>query len=518
MVTPIPESGGATPSLLYTIPQPSCSPHGASSLPSPSALLHPTPASNSPPQSPPPEDPMQQPSLRMPLSLPSLSALYQSPSARLPMPPFQSSRSPSPPPSPRVSPSQNSRPPSPQSSPRSSPLRDSPPPSPHTPFRPSFPLPDVHVPPKPPQNSPTPGATSLQLSPTSSASTPTSTIDQQAKTHLSTRGRKRKSVSAGDGQEEIGRKRAHIAGPSGGSPLSERTRTLSVRPKPRPIKPGGARDNASTASSIGVRASPGALNAHHLASSSLPIDAYSLMLLPPPRMPTPPPPPSITLLPPPHMPTPPPPPSIDANTLLPLHASTPAPPPSINANTLLPPHASTPAPPAPSLPPPIDVHTPPPSWFLSASEMLHSEPLGQPWNQAVSLWEAFEVSTGFPDTRRLPKLRARHRPVFVGDWIQRARISTYRPNIPDFDDAGEKFTTWWASLQPQWRVSDDGSLIRSCGSWEDLRRPGVNGLLSVLAALFFWGAAAGGKDSRWDEAVADVVWAFGEAIGSKEMD
>lgn len=172
----------------------------------------------------------------------------------------------------------------------------------------------------------------------------------------------------------------------------------------------------------------------------------------------------------------------------------------------------TPTAPSPS---PVDTTTPSPGWFSSASEMLRSESLGQTWDEAVSLWEAFETSTGFPDSRRLPKLLARQRPSCVGDWIRRARNSSYRPTIPDPHDADKNFRSWWTNLQPTWRVSTDGSLIRGRGSWEELRRPGINGLLSVLAALFFWGVACGGKDVQWEAALADVIWVFGEIVAEE---
>jgi len=45
------------------------------------------------------------------------------------------------------------------------------------------------------------------------------------------------------------------------------------------------------------------------------------------------------------------------------------------------------------------------------------------------------------------------------------------------------------------------------GDWEVLRRPGVNGILSVMAGLFFWGVALRGKGSRegWNNAVSDCT-------------
>ena len=66
-------------------------------------------------------------------------------------------------------------------------------------------------------------------------------------------------------------------------------------------------------------------------------------------------------------------------------------------------------------------------------------------------------------------------------------------------------------MQPQWRFGEDGKLLRVAGALEDLRRPGTNGLLSVIAALFFWGVALGANRaecSMWSSRVKDLEWVF----------
>lgn len=152
-----------------------------------------------------------------------------------------------------------------------------------------------------------------------------------------------------------------------------------------------------------------------------------------------------------------------------------------------------------------------PSWFPTASAMLRSEPLGEMWFEAVSLWEAFEAMEGFAPAL---KLSSTHRPPLVSQWIQRAQSSMWRPAIHDVDEVADKFMAWWRVLQPGWRVASDGSLGRGTGSWEALRRSGANGLLSVMAALFFWGESIGGKGVKWVDAVADVSWVLQEMLAS----
>ncbi|KAF8966263.1 hypothetical protein BDZ97DRAFT_1658026 [Flammula alnicola] len=68
-----------------------------------------------------------------------------------------------------------------------------------------------------------------------------------------------------------------------------------------------------------------------------------------------------------------------------------------------------------------------------------------------------------------------------------ARSTTWRPEI---DNVAEyEFRAWWTSIQPGWR--DSSRAVD--GDCEDLRRPGLNGLVSVMAALFYWGSSLGKK-------------------------
>lgn len=128
----------------------------------------------------------------------------------------------------------------------------------------------------------------------------------------------------------------------------------------------------------------------------------------------------------------------------------------------------------------------------------------------VGKWEVFEAgaSPGIP-----AKLSATGRPPCVAQWIQRARAPTYRAPIADFDVFALSFTNWWRVLQPEWRRVTDRVLARGTGDWESIRKPGTNGLLSVLAALFFWAAASGVTGRKaWLESVEDVTWVIQQLV------
>ena len=72
------------------------------------------------------------------------------------------------------------------------------------------------------------------------------------------------------------------------------------------------------------------------------------------------------------------------------------------------------------------------------------------------------------------------------------------------------------SIQPDWRVSNGKLLVNAVdGDWEPLRRPGQNGLVSVLAALFYWGLAVNDDPRRmkeWISAVKDCEIVFQQLL------
>ncbi|KAF9554474.1 hypothetical protein CPC08DRAFT_766685 [Agrocybe pediades] len=73
------------------------------------------------------------------------------------------------------------------------------------------------------------------------------------------------------------------------------------------------------------------------------------------------------------------------------------------------------------------------------------------------------------------KLSMESRPAAVAAWIKRACAPNWRPEIQDLQAYEKEFKVWWKGLLD----NEDG-----------LAKPGVNGLLSVLAALLFWGDKA----------------------------
>ncbi|KJA14669.1 hypothetical protein HYPSUDRAFT_102262, partial [Hypholoma sublateritium FD-334 SS-4] len=109
------------------------------------------------------------------------------------------------------------------------------------------------------------------------------------------------------------------------------------------------------------------------------------------------------------------------------------------------------------------------------------------WQALVSAWLEFEKVSGYEGSRRLG---SRSHPRTVADWIQRARSPAYCPEIKNIAAFAADFTAWWQNVQPAWRTeSATDQMPHVEGNWEDIRCPGLNGLLSIIAALFFWGNA-----------------------------
>lgn len=145
-----------------------------------------------------------------------------------------------------------------------------------------------------------------------------------------------------------------------------------------------------------------------------------------------------------------------------------------------------------------------PDWFSSSFKSFAAAPLGESWRALLRDWMVFEADSHYEEKVRLTST---HRPEVVKMWISRARSTSWRPAITNVKEFKEKFTKWWKAIQPEWRKSD--GLIETSkvdGDWELLRLPGLNGLHSVIAALFYWGLALKAnavKDKDWLAAVDD---------------
>jgi hypothetical protein len=108
-----------------------------------------------------------------------------------------------------------------------------------------------------------------------------------------------------------------------------------------------------------------------------------------------------------------------------------------------------------------------PAWFSRTLVMLQSESaMGEEWMEVVTLWASFERRSKY---KEVSKLGPTNRPAAVGEWIGRARLSTWRPVIGNLARYESAFWKWWSGIQPDWRL-EDGKLVRErlVGDWEPL--------------------------------------------------
>jgi hypothetical protein len=118
------------------------------------------------------------------------------------------------------------------------------------------------------------------------------------------------------------------------------------------------------------------------------------------------------------------------------------------------------------------------------------------------MWLKYEEGKDLSDDG---KLRTTSCPVCIAAWIAWAHSAKWRPIIKDANEFEEQFWCWWTSVQPEWRKD----LEQGEGDWQVLQKPGANGIISVLAALFYWGIALGDRQESslgWLRALGDVKW------------
>jgi hypothetical protein len=155
-------------------------------------------------------------------------------------------------------------------------------------------------------------------------------------------------------------------------------------------------------------------------------------------------------------------------------------------------------------------------WFAHAFGELTKENLGPHFNALLDTWVRVEAACKFenPPKYALPK---NGQPEQVDRWIKDAHGHRKRPNptVKKVQQYEKEWWGWWNTLQPAWREKDaEGSWVVGGAygkEWDSVGYWGENGVLSVVASLYFWGCAVqdGGVGlDRWEDVVNDVSWVF----------
>ncbi|KAJ7073293.1 hypothetical protein B0H15DRAFT_793063 [Mycena belliarum] len=168
-----------------------------------------------------------------------------------------------------------------------------------------------------------------------------------------------------------------------------------------------------------------------------------------------------------------------------------------------------------------------PQWVKAVYAEISGDSPGTTYNGLVGLWLSLEKLYGFSQGRSGGGLPKSSRPAALSAWITAGRggrggplSKGVGPPIGPLAAYDETWWRWWGTLQPKWRKENGrrpGHFLRdtypesASKNWTTLRHPGQNGVLSLVASLYWWGKkviADGGLGDResWLDAVADVKW------------
>ncbi|KAJ3982310.1 hypothetical protein F5890DRAFT_1415958, partial [Lentinula detonsa] len=137
-------------------------------------------------------------------------------------------------------------------------------------------------------------------------------------------------------------------------------------------------------------------------------------------------------------------------------------------------------------------------WFKDAFDFLNID-LGTSFATLVACWLKFEGLYGWKPTRNV--LSSVRRPKEVSKWIRYGRYAKINITIAPSQIEGfaERMWLWWLHLQPKWR--ELGQDLRPLpveqfgDDWRLLDVHGINGWLSLLAGLRWWGESLAKLDS-----------------------
>ncbi|KAI0039111.1 hypothetical protein FA95DRAFT_1577808 [Auriscalpium vulgare] len=167
--------------------------------------------------------------------------------------------------------------------------------------------------------------------------------------------------------------------------------------------------------------------------------------------------------------------------------------------------ASTTAP-SSRIPPPADVVASSksqadrgwPELFDRGVMKFRSAALGPDWQRLVTRFSMFEEALSFGEgPGESLSLGTKHRPEEVRQW-QKSRRPWHNGKIQNLDTFMTRCEDWWNALQPAERFNSEGETMVPSASmdWTAVCITSPNGLLSVLAALLWWGLAV--KDDQED--------------------
>ncbi|KAJ7825522.1 hypothetical protein B0H13DRAFT_1657908 [Mycena leptocephala] len=155
-----------------------------------------------------------------------------------------------------------------------------------------------------------------------------------------------------------------------------------------------------------------------------------------------------------------------------------------------------------------------PPWFRHGFGEISREDIGELYEGLLEAYVQLEKHYGFVTKQK--GVSREGRPTQVDDWVKdgRGRTMQLRP-IGDLNSFETSWWRWWTSLQPEWRGAwrgrtTTGTAVVLGAQWEKLAFPGQNGMLSVVATLYWWGCTEQVRgmppSNGWQEAITDTTW------------
>ncbi|KAJ7629278.1 hypothetical protein DFH06DRAFT_980028, partial [Mycena polygramma] len=163
----------------------------------------------------------------------------------------------------------------------------------------------------------------------------------------------------------------------------------------------------------------------------------------------------------------------------------------------------------------LDLPEDTPDWLKTALHYLTMRDLGCHYTALLTALVRLEESAGFEKKTHTPLRSSTARPGELGKYVKGARGKKMKelPRVKNVAAYAKKWNAWWNDLQPKWRQrGEDGQLItggKYGDEWGGLDCAGPNGTLSVVAVLYFWGAASTHTEETrevWTAAVQDATW------------
>ncbi|KAJ6457182.1 hypothetical protein C8R47DRAFT_995805 [Mycena vitilis] len=151
-----------------------------------------------------------------------------------------------------------------------------------------------------------------------------------------------------------------------------------------------------------------------------------------------------------------------------------------------------------------------PPWVTKVFTQMSSEWIGGVFVEVLRSWVEVEQKHDFDFGNS--KLGSTSRPGEVSEWIRDGR--EHARTVKNTKTFESKWWKWWGSLQPKWRallVDAAPPPPPEGADWAVLDVPGQNGMLTVVATLYWWGCAEKrrGESARsegWERAATDVAF------------